>query len=120
MIARSIKCMIASADAYIGHPFVITTLCDRLQVPVEDDDDISSPLDSLGQIFFQRAQRDLQEAQAAAEAAAAAPRSPPPQHPQHQQHQHYMMDWGLTHFSPPLMAAVQDYRAQVPTPSYYQ
>ncbi|MCI52071.1 hypothetical protein A2U01_0073315, partial [Trifolium medium] len=34
--------------------------------------------------------------------------------------QHYRMDWGLPHFSPPLMAAVQDYRARVPTPSYYQ
>ncbi|MCI95182.1 hypothetical protein A2U01_0116480, partial [Trifolium medium] len=34
--------------------------------------------------------------------------------------QHYRMDWGLPHFSPPLMAAVQDYRAQTPIPSYYQ
>ncbi|MCI80855.1 hypothetical protein A2U01_0102126, partial [Trifolium medium] len=34
--------------------------------------------------------------------------------------QHYRMHWGLPHFSPPLMAAVQDYIAQVPTPSYYQ
>ncbi|MCI96366.1 hypothetical protein A2U01_0117666, partial [Trifolium medium] len=31
MIARSIKRMITTADSYIGHPFVITTLCDRLQ-----------------------------------------------------------------------------------------
>ncbi|MCI49471.1 hypothetical protein A2U01_0070715, partial [Trifolium medium] len=34
--------------------------------------------------------------------------------------QHYRMDWGLPHFSPPLMAVMQDYRAQVPTPFYYQ
>ncbi|MCI74841.1 hypothetical protein A2U01_0096105, partial [Trifolium medium] len=34
--------------------------------------------------------------------------------------QYYMMNWGLPHYSPPLMTTVQDYRAQVPTPSYYQ
>ncbi|MCI85692.1 hypothetical protein A2U01_0106971, partial [Trifolium medium] len=34
--------------------------------------------------------------------------------------QHYRMDWGLPHFSPPLMAATQDYMAQTPIPSYYQ
>ncbi|MCI39899.1 hypothetical protein A2U01_0061131, partial [Trifolium medium] len=71
-----------------------------------------------------------------------APPPPPPHQQQHQvpphipqQHhysdyelgmtasfyeQHYKMDWGLPHFSPPLMAAMQDYRAQIPTPSYYQ
>ncbi|MCI64825.1 hypothetical protein A2U01_0086083, partial [Trifolium medium] len=32
LIARSIKRMIMAADVYIGHPFVITTLCERLQV----------------------------------------------------------------------------------------
>ncbi|MCI64351.1 hypothetical protein A2U01_0085609, partial [Trifolium medium] len=26
--------------------------------------------------------------------------------------QHYRIDWGLPHFSPPLMADVHDYRAQ--------
>ncbi|MCI97460.1 hypothetical protein A2U01_0118761, partial [Trifolium medium] len=26
--------------------------------------------------------------------------------------QHHRMGWGLPHFSPPLMAFVQDYRAQ--------
>ncbi|MCI52531.1 hypothetical protein A2U01_0073776, partial [Trifolium medium] len=26
--------------------------------------------------------------------------------------QYYRMDWGLPHYSPPLMAAIQDYRAQ--------
>ncbi|MCI93779.1 hypothetical protein A2U01_0115077, partial [Trifolium medium] len=30
--------------------------------------------------------------------------------------QYYRMDWGFPHYSPPLMAVVQDYRAQVPTP----
>ncbi|MCI88963.1 hypothetical protein A2U01_0110251, partial [Trifolium medium] len=34
--------------------------------------------------------------------------------------QYYMMDWVLPHYSPPLMTAVHDYRAQVPTSSYYQ
>ncbi|MCI82225.1 hypothetical protein A2U01_0103499, partial [Trifolium medium] len=34
--------------------------------------------------------------------------------------QYYRMGWGLPHYSPPLMAAVPDYRAQTPTPSYYQ
>ncbi|MCI76931.1 hypothetical protein A2U01_0098201, partial [Trifolium medium] len=53
MIGRSIKRMITSADSYIGHPFVITTLCDRLQVPLEDDDEISSPMEPLGRLFFQ-------------------------------------------------------------------
>ncbi|MCI49345.1 hypothetical protein A2U01_0070589, partial [Trifolium medium] len=72
-------------DSYIGHPFVITTLCIRLQVPTEDDDDIASPVEPLGRIFFQREQRDLQAAQAAAEAAAAAPPPPPPPPPPHQQ-----------------------------------
>ncbi|MCI47843.1 hypothetical protein A2U01_0069085, partial [Trifolium medium] len=27
MIARSIKRMITGSDSYIGHPFIITTLC---------------------------------------------------------------------------------------------
>ncbi|MCI52921.1 hypothetical protein A2U01_0074167, partial [Trifolium medium] len=96
---------------------VITTLCDRLQVPLEDDDEISNPMEPLGRLFFQRAHRDLERAQA--EVAAPAPPSPPPQHQQHQQHQdpphipqqlqysdyelgmaatlydqHYRMDWG--------------------------
>ncbi|MCI39207.1 hypothetical protein A2U01_0060438, partial [Trifolium medium] len=34
--------------------------------------------------------------------------------------QHHRMDWGLPHFSPPLMAAVQDYMVQTLIPSYYQ
>ncbi|MCI71371.1 hypothetical protein A2U01_0092634, partial [Trifolium medium] len=80
-----------------------------------DDDDIASPVEPLGRIFFQRAQRDLQAAR-----AAAAPPPPPPHQQQHQvpphipqQHQyfdyelrmaasfyeqHYRLDWGLPHF----------------------
>ncbi|MCI69795.1 hypothetical protein A2U01_0091058, partial [Trifolium medium] len=34
--------------------------------------------------------------------------------------QHYRMNWGLPRFSPPLMAATHDYKAQTPIPSYYQ
>ncbi|MCI79456.1 hypothetical protein A2U01_0100727, partial [Trifolium medium] len=41
MIAWSIKRMIFG---YIGHPFVITTLCRHLDIPTgEDTDEISSP-----------------------------------------------------------------------------
>ncbi|MCI24493.1 hypothetical protein A2U01_0045677, partial [Trifolium medium] len=65
MIARSIKRMITGLDSYIGHPFVITTLCQRLHVPIEDDtDEISIPVDPLGRVFFRRAVRDLEAAQA--------------------------------------------------------
>ncbi|MCI37790.1 hypothetical protein A2U01_0059016 [Trifolium medium] len=74
MIAWSIKSMITAAESYIGHPFVITTLCDRLQVPTEDDDQITVPMDPIGRVFFRIAQRDLE----AAQAAAAAPHPPPP------------------------------------------
>ncbi|MCI96964.1 hypothetical protein A2U01_0118264, partial [Trifolium medium] len=34
--------------------------------------------------------------------------------------QHYRMDWGLPRFSPPLMAATQDYLTHTLIPSYYQ
>ncbi|MCI32899.1 hypothetical protein A2U01_0054114, partial [Trifolium medium] len=83
MIARSIRRMIYGPDSYIGHPFVITTLCCLLDVPTEEDtDEISSAEKSLGQTYFRRAVRDLQEAQ-----AAAAPPQPPPQSaPQQEQH----------------------------------
>ncbi|MCI20114.1 hypothetical protein A2U01_0041275, partial [Trifolium medium] len=74
MIARSIKRMVTGPNSYIGHPFVITTLCDRLQVPVDDNDTIVRPPEPLGRRFFRMAQRDLQ----VAEAAAAAPQPPPP------------------------------------------
>ncbi|MCI72384.1 hypothetical protein A2U01_0093647, partial [Trifolium medium] len=70
MIARSIKRMITGPDSYIGHPFVITTLCRLEDVPVEEDtDEIASAERPLGCTFFQRAVRELQ----AAQAAAAAP-----------------------------------------------
>ncbi|MCI47440.1 hypothetical protein A2U01_0068682, partial [Trifolium medium] len=103
-------------DSYIGHLFVITTLCLLLDVPTEEDtDEISSPERPLGQTFFLRAVRDLQTAQ-----AAAAPQPPPQPAAQQEQHQvpphiphqhqysnyelgmtatlyeqHYRMDWGL-------------------------
>ncbi|MCI95431.1 hypothetical protein A2U01_0116729, partial [Trifolium medium] len=61
-------------DSYIGHPFVITTLCRLLDVPTEEDiDEISIPEQPLGQTFFRMVVRDLQ----AAQAAAAAPQPPP-------------------------------------------
>ncbi|MCI28774.1 hypothetical protein A2U01_0049976 [Trifolium medium] len=75
MIARSIKRMITSADSYIGHPFVITTLFQRLHAPTEDDE-IAIPLNPLGRVFFRRALRDL-------EAATTSPQ-PPPLAPHHQ------------------------------------
>ncbi|MCI91160.1 hypothetical protein A2U01_0112454, partial [Trifolium medium] len=66
MIARSIKRMITGPDAYIGHPFVIATLCRLEHVPIWDDDEIAPAERPLGRTFFQRAVRDLQAAQAAA------------------------------------------------------
>ncbi|MCI55587.1 hypothetical protein A2U01_0076838, partial [Trifolium medium] len=81
MIARSIKRMITGSDSYIGHPFVITTLCCLEDVLAEvDTDEIASAERPLGRTFFQRAVRELH----ATQAAAAAP--PPPQ-PAAQQHQ---------------------------------
>ncbi|MCI55407.1 hypothetical protein A2U01_0076657, partial [Trifolium medium] len=62
MIVRSIKRMIIGPDSYIGYPFVITTVCQRLHVPTEDDE-IVMPLDPLGRVFFRRALRDLEAAQ---------------------------------------------------------
>ncbi|MCI47715.1 hypothetical protein A2U01_0068957, partial [Trifolium medium] len=69
MLARSIKRMITGPDSYIGHPFVITTLCQRLHVPTEDNE-IVIPVDPLGRVFFRRALRDL-------EAATTSPQPPP-------------------------------------------
>ncbi|MCI50293.1 hypothetical protein A2U01_0071537 [Trifolium medium] len=69
--------MITGPDSYIGHPFAITTLCQRLHVPTENDE-IAIPLDPLGRVFFRRALRDLEAAQ-----AASAPQPPPPA-PHHQ------------------------------------
>ncbi|MCI48773.1 hypothetical protein A2U01_0070016, partial [Trifolium medium] len=103
--------------------------CRLLDVPAwEDTDEISSPERPFGQTFFRRAVRDLQ----AAQVAAAAPQPPPQLAAQQEQHQvppniphqyqysdfelgmaasmyeqYYRMDWGLSHYSPPLMAAVQ-------------
>ncbi|MCI79179.1 hypothetical protein A2U01_0100450, partial [Trifolium medium] len=69
MIARSIKRMISGPDSYIGHPFVITTLCRLCDVPTEEDtDEISTTERPISRTYFQRAVRDLQAAQAAAAA----------------------------------------------------
>ncbi|MCI97669.1 hypothetical protein A2U01_0118970, partial [Trifolium medium] len=55
--------MITGPDMYIGHPFVITTLCRLEDVPIwEDMDEIARPERPLGRTFFQRAVRDLQAA----------------------------------------------------------
>ncbi|MCI81470.1 hypothetical protein A2U01_0102744, partial [Trifolium medium] len=54
---------------YIGHPFIITTLCRLEDVPAEENtDEIASAERPLGRKFFQRAVRELQAAQAAATA----------------------------------------------------
>ncbi|MCI72735.1 hypothetical protein A2U01_0093999, partial [Trifolium medium] len=55
--------MITGPDTYIGHPFVITTLCHLEYVPTwEDTDEIVSAERPLGRTFFQRAVRELQAA----------------------------------------------------------
>ncbi|MCI47985.1 hypothetical protein A2U01_0069228 [Trifolium medium] len=69
LIANSIKRMITATDVYVGHLYVITHLCERLQVPTRGKDDIRGPVDPLGRKFFNKEQRDLQ---------AAAPPPPPP------------------------------------------
>ncbi|MCI16603.1 hypothetical protein A2U01_0037747, partial [Trifolium medium] len=129
MIARSIKCMVSGSESYIGHPFVITTLCRRLHVPSHQGSDIlAHPERALGETYFKKAVREWERAVAAA-AAGPPPAQQQEQHqappyvPQQQQQftdyqlgmaatayvQHVRMDWGLPHFSPPLMAAVQAY-----------
>ncbi|MCI52354.1 hypothetical protein A2U01_0073598, partial [Trifolium medium] len=47
--------MITGPDAYIGHPFVITTLC-RLQdvLTKEDTDEIAGAERPLGRTYFQQ------------------------------------------------------------------
>ncbi|KAK2368824.1 hypothetical protein QL285_081991 [Trifolium repens] len=133
VIAQSIKRMITSSDATIGHPFVISHLCTLAGVPEEDDDEIIGPAIPLGARFLSRAQRDLERA------LAQQPQQPPQQQQVHQpppqQHQfsnyelgmaatqydiHVRMDWGLPRYSQHLMDAVQGYRAQHPLPSYRQ
>ncbi|MCI64291.1 hypothetical protein A2U01_0085549, partial [Trifolium medium] len=59
--------MITGPDSYIGHPFVISTLCRLRDVPTEEDtNEISSPERPLGHTYFRRAVRELEAAQAAA------------------------------------------------------
>jgi hypothetical protein len=62
MIAQSIKRMITSTDNSIGHPFVISHLCELAGVLEEDDAHIIGPLEPLGARFRARAQRDLETA----------------------------------------------------------
>jgi hypothetical protein len=59
VIAQSIKRMVTSSDATIGHPFVISHLCSLVGVPEEDDDEIIGPDIPLGARFVSCAQRDL-------------------------------------------------------------
>ncbi|MCI77902.1 hypothetical protein A2U01_0099172, partial [Trifolium medium] len=76
--------MITGPDAYIGHPFVITTLCHLQDVLTEEDtNEIASSERPLGRTFFQRAVREL----LAAQAVAAAPQPPPQPAAQQEQHQ---------------------------------
>ncbi|MCH83770.1 hypothetical protein A2U01_0004596 [Trifolium medium] len=137
LIVRSIKRMIVSRDTVIGHPFVITMLCQAHRVPFyEDTDIIARPERPLGRVYFQRDVRDLEAAQAAA-APPPGPQhqeqhQPPPHAPQHRFSdyelgmaattyvQYVRMDWGLPHFSLELMAAVEEYLGQTPVPSYNQ
>ncbi|MCI22956.1 hypothetical protein A2U01_0044134, partial [Trifolium medium] len=84
LIARSIKRMVTAFEVYIGHPFVITFLCQRLGVPTRGQDDVRRPMDSIGRNFFQKAQRDANMAYAEQAAAAEAPSLHPPPQQQHQ------------------------------------
>ncbi|MCI66987.1 hypothetical protein A2U01_0088245, partial [Trifolium medium] len=55
--------MITRPDSYVGHPFVIATLCRLREVPTEEDtDEISSTERPLGQTYFRREVRELQPA----------------------------------------------------------
>jgi hypothetical protein len=63
VIAQSIRRMITSSEATIGHPFVISHLCSIAGVSEEDDDDIIGPEIPLGARFLSQAQRYLERAQ---------------------------------------------------------
>ncbi|MCI19682.1 hypothetical protein A2U01_0040842, partial [Trifolium medium] len=73
LIARSIKSMVTASEVYIGHPFVITFLCERLGVPTRSRDEILRPMDPIGRRFFQVAQKAADIAYGEAAAAAAPP-----------------------------------------------
>ncbi|MCI71011.1 hypothetical protein A2U01_0092274, partial [Trifolium medium] len=45
LIARSIKAMVTAQVVYIGHPFVISFLCERLGVLTRARDDIRVPIE---------------------------------------------------------------------------
>ncbi|KAK2450078.1 hypothetical protein QL285_009217 [Trifolium repens] len=78
VIARSIKRMVTSSEATIGHPFVISHLYGQAGVPKEDDDDIIGPEIPLEPRFLSRAQQDFERAQQGQQ----------PQPPQQQQQVH--------------------------------
>ncbi|MCH98665.1 hypothetical protein A2U01_0019671 [Trifolium medium] len=86
LISRSIKAMVTAAIVYVGHPFIISFLCERLGVPTRSRDEIRGPIEPIGKKFFWKAHKvaDLAYAKhTAAEAAAAAPPPPPPHQQQH-------------------------------------
>ncbi|MCI80428.1 hypothetical protein A2U01_0101699, partial [Trifolium medium] len=47
LIAESSKSMVTAANVYMGHPFVITRLCEKLQVPTRGRDEIKNPVETL-------------------------------------------------------------------------
>jgi hypothetical protein len=76
LIDRSIKRMIDTIDRWLGHPYVITKLCKRAKLPLEDTDHLVSTKALISATLFTSAKR-------AAIAQQAQP-TPPPQHHQHQ------------------------------------
>ncbi|KAK2376059.1 hypothetical protein QL285_076896 [Trifolium repens] len=132
VIAQSIKRMITSSDATIGHPFVISHLCSLVGVPEDEDDDIIGPEIPLGARFLSRAQRDSERSQQGQQPPQQLQQvhQPPPQQHQFSEYElgmaatqydmHVLMDWGLPRYSPHMMDAVQGYRAHHPLPSYRQ
>ncbi|MCI18603.1 hypothetical protein A2U01_0039758 [Trifolium medium] len=65
LIARSIKATVTVQIVYIGHPFVIRLLCERLGVPTRHRDDIRGPVEPIGRKFFRQAQTAANAAHAA-------------------------------------------------------
>ncbi|MCI23549.1 hypothetical protein A2U01_0044730 [Trifolium medium] len=85
LIAQSIKRMVITPEVYVGHPFIITHLCETLGVPTRSNDDIRRPVEPIGKRFFAKVQRAADIAYAAQAAPpAAAPHLPPPHQQQHQ------------------------------------
>ncbi|MCI74940.1 hypothetical protein A2U01_0096206, partial [Trifolium medium] len=44
--------MVTTAEVYIGHPYIITHLCERLGVPARGRDETRRPVDPIGRNFF--------------------------------------------------------------------